>query len=269
MGNRHNTPVIDEHTLKTKETLKLTKKDIQLFWVVFQRLDVKREGVISLDTLFVQVLGEERSLFTNAIFELIDAKDQNMVDFGEFMYSVCTYAVFQMHDMIKFVFFIFDKKKVGYIEQEEVEFLIETLQGGDIKGNVMKTLKSIKFNEDGKVDFDEFHIICKLFPSVLYPAFRIQQNMRLHVLGEQWWQNKIETLQREKDGFLGKCEQKRVAEEKRLLRERRRLIRSELGIFHFHFSTHRRENLEKIHPKPIVYLDKDHDIRITFPDTDN
>eukprot|EP00565_Helicotheca_tamesis_P001107 CAMPEP_0185741958 /NCGR_PEP_ID=MMETSP1171-20130828/39230_1 /TAXON_ID=374046 /ORGANISM="Helicotheca tamensis, Strain CCMP826" /LENGTH=134 /DNA_ID=CAMNT_0028413953 /DNA_START=1071 /DNA_END=1475 /DNA_ORIENTATION=- len=132
-----------------------------------------------------------------------------------------------------------------------------------------KALKSMNFHEDGKVDFHEFRAICKAFPSVLFPAFRMQQSMRLNILGEVWWQDKIETLQKEKDGFLGRCEQKRATEEKRLLRERRKLIRSELGLYSFYFSKHRRENLERIHPKPIVYLDKDHDVRVKFPETES
>mmetsp|Transcript_10365 Transcript_10365/g.14500 ORF Transcript_10365/g.14500 Transcript_10365/m.14500 type:complete len:125 (-) Transcript_10365:68-442(-) len=97
MGNRSNIPVIEERTLKAKETLKLTKKDIGLFWSVFRRFDTKGEGLISVDNFFVQILGEERqSLFTDAIFELIDVKNQSVIDFGEFVSSVCTYSVFQV-----------------------------------------------------------------------------------------------------------------------------------------------------------------------------
>lgn len=69
-----------------------------------------------------------------------------------------------------------------------------------------QALKSFDFNGDGKIDFDEFKQLNGLFPSLLYPAFRIQQNMRIYTMGENWWQKKIEELYAEKEKELARLE---------------------------------------------------------------
>lgn len=69
-----------------------------------------------------------------------------------------------------------------------------------------QALKSFDFNGDGKIDFDEFKQLNGLFPSLLYPAFRIQQNMRIYTMGERWWQKKIEELHAEKEKELARLE---------------------------------------------------------------
>jgi len=54
-----------------------------------------------------------RNLFGDAIFDLIDTEDTANIEFGEFVQGVCTFAMFQVVDVLRFSFFIFDKDKNG------------------------------------------------------------------------------------------------------------------------------------------------------------
>jgi len=61
----------------------MTKADIAGFWKVFRKFDKDREGTISMETFFRDICKEERNLFGDAIFELIDTEDTAVIEFGE------------------------------------------------------------------------------------------------------------------------------------------------------------------------------------------
>lgn len=157
MGNKP--PVSDERIQRVQERMRLSNKDIAGFWNVFRRWDKDREGVISMEVFFREICKEERTLFGDAIFELIDSEDTACIEFGEFVQAVCTFAMFQVKDVLRFSFFIFDKDKNGYIDKDELELFVRTLHSGGMKGNVMQALHAIDFNGDGKFDFLEFNAL--------------------------------------------------------------------------------------------------------------
>jgi Ca2+-binding EF-hand superfamily protein len=194
MGN--SVPVGDERVERATELLMLSKGDIKRFWKVFQKYDKEREGVISMDVFFSEICLEKRNLFGDAIFDLIDTEDTNTIEFGEFVQGVCTFAMFEVPDVLRFAckapalgraatrsdpltppppplpspraVFIFDKDKNGYIDKDELELFVSTLHGsGGIQGNVTHALHSIDFNGDGKFDFLEFSALHEKFPTVL------------------------------------------------------------------------------------------------------
>lgn len=97
---------------------------------------------------------------------------------------------------------MFDNDRNGTIEGPELTHLLEILHEDGATSNMKQALQSFDFDGDGKIDFGEFKQLNALFPSLLYPAFRIQQNMRLHTMGEAWWRRKVEELHADKEQEL-------------------------------------------------------------------
>ena len=54
-------------------------------------------------------------------------------------------------------------------------------------GNFQTALEEFDQNDDGLIDFDEFNILNRRYPLVLFPAFRLQDNMQKATLGEDGW----------------------------------------------------------------------------------
>jgi Ca2+-binding EF-hand superfamily protein len=266
MGN--SVPVGDERIERMTELLNLSKSDIAGFWKVFQKFDREREGVISMDVFFSDICQEKRNLFGDAIFELIDTEDTNTIEFGEFVQGVCTFAMFQVPDVLRFSFFIFDKDKNGYIDKDELELFVSTLHAGGVAGNIMHALHSLDFNGDGKFDFMEFSAMHEKFPTVLYPAFRLQQQMCANILGAQWWKKKQAMLQGIKEDENRKLEKERKAEWTRAMKSRKMHIRAELGVVNYYrgffqpdsFIGRKRDYLERMNPEPLVLINKSKEI---------
>jgi len=81
MGCASTVPVADERVDKSVMLLNLKPSDIAGFWKVFQKFDKEREGTLKLDVFFSQICRESRTLFGDAIFELIDSEDTDCSEF--------------------------------------------------------------------------------------------------------------------------------------------------------------------------------------------
>jgi Ca2+-binding EF-hand superfamily protein len=177
---------------------------------------------------------EERTLFGDAIFDLIDTEDTNVIEFGEFVQAVCTFVMFQPVDILRFSFFIFDKDKNGYIDKDELELFVNTLHNGGVAGNVMNALHTIDFNGDGKFDFQEFSALHAKFPTVLYPAFRLQTQMQMYVMGTSWWERKKAKIAMQKEAEMFVLEKSGQISVMKAERERRRIVRKQMGLINYY-----------------------------------
>jgi len=172
-----------------------------------------------------------------------------------------------MEEMCKFVFWQFDKeKKSNTIQKDELEFFVEKSHNG-IKGNIRTAINQLKDLYDEQTEtltFSLFQSFCKSYPGILFPIFRLQQSIKLHIMGESWWEKKRNRLQENRSTLMIRAERKRIKEERRLIRERRRIIQSQMGLFAFYWKKERRKHYEKVHVLPVVYLDEEYFVRVKY-----
>ncbi|KAG1694319.1 hypothetical protein DVH05_021671 [Phytophthora capsici] len=185
-------PVPDERMQQMITKLKLTSKDLQVLYGKFSRYD-KESGTIDRSEFYASI-DEKHTELGDAIFALIDEDNSGVLDFSEYVEALGKFCLLNKEDMLKFCFNVFDDDKNGTIEGEELTKLLEILHDDAQTSNMKHALKTFDFNGDGKIDFAEFKQLNTQFPSLLYPAFRIQQNMKIFTLGEKWWERKIEEL---------------------------------------------------------------------------
>ena len=58
---------------------RLTHNDIGIFWHIFKRWDLEKEGKITINDLFGSILGEERNMFSDSVLELLAIKEEEKV----------------------------------------------------------------------------------------------------------------------------------------------------------------------------------------------
>lgn len=210
---------------KQKARLTISDEEITVLFDVFTRYDKEGSGFISTADYFNQLLQIQPSLFTDAMFDLIDSEYAGKITFGEFVDVTCTFACFESIEMIKYCFFILDRDKVGEVDIKEVEHFIYLMWDHIVNSNLtiavdfMRTLDA----GDGRVNFKDILLLHKLYPSVFYPAFRIQDTVIATSWGETWWQLKKDDVNEKLANERKMQEMKKNRQKADLQREQERL----------------------------------------------
>jgi Ca2+-binding EF-hand superfamily protein len=186
------------HTVKNEEVTQL--------WAVFTPHDREGIGLIRREDFFVKIVEEPRTFFGDSIFDFIDCDAQDVVTFGEFVETICLFSLFERNDVLRckfcscsslssifldcwtVLFYLFDKKKTGYVDRDELKHFIVALHGGEVKSNAQLGLSRIE--EKPRHDFKDIRVLHRDFPYLLYPVFRLQISMMRVSFGETWWENK-------------------------------------------------------------------------------
>lgn len=118
------------------------------------------------------------SLPTSPTRNLQGIRDFQELTFSEWLDAITTYCLFEEEDILRFCFFILDREKNGYIEKDELRMLVNMLYNIDpVKGptgNTKVAFEKLSVQQDGKIEFWEFELFNKAFPSLFFPAFRLQ-----------------------------------------------------------------------------------------------
>ena len=107
---------------------------------MFTKFDKDKSGTMDMKE-FYQLIGEPQTIFGDSIFELIDVDNSGTLDFSEFVQALGTFCMFGKVEVMKFCFYIFDKDKNGYIEEDELAALVDVLQGGGAYSNTKQALR--------------------------------------------------------------------------------------------------------------------------------
>ena len=110
------------------ETLRTQEKDIRVLWHMFKKHDKERRSIIAISDFYDKIVFVPRTIFCDGLFDLIEAADSESIDFGEFVAAVTTYCFFEIPEVLKFCFFVFDRDKKGFITQEEMRLFVVLTQ---------------------------------------------------------------------------------------------------------------------------------------------
>ena len=145
-------------------------------------------------------VGEPRSPFVDAVFSLVDVNGNGNLDFGEYIQIFCVYCTYNRDEILSFVYECFDADGSGTIDEEEFMLLAKTVSAAApmFPGNFGRALEEFDVNGDGLIDMDEFRELNRRYPLVLFPAFRLQDNLQRGSLGLKRWNQILSLRQKTK-----------------------------------------------------------------------
>ncbi|TYZ57229.1 hypothetical protein PybrP1_003150 [[Pythium] brassicae (nom. inval.)] len=164
--------------------------------------DIELTRQATIDVVLKYQLGQHELKKFKQCFTQIDLEYVLAIDFEEFV-----------HAMLAVAFDTFDPAKTGSIGEKEFKRLISVVNDGQpvYPGNFKNALTEFDRNKDGLLDFEEFKIMNKRYPMLLFPCFRLQDRMQKSTLGEHHWLQlhrrlyqklKLENYQRKNNGAL-------------------------------------------------------------------
>jgi len=128
-------------------------------------------GCVPFQIFGVEPTGEIRKLFS--LFVVPESPDK--IDARQFFLSANNFTGADKDQKVNLTFLLFDDDHSGAISEEE---LIEILKANHMVGNaeqVRKKAKTIMAQGDtdgsGEVDLEEFVVVAKKFPNILFPAY--------------------------------------------------------------------------------------------------
>ncbi|XP_013610259.1 PREDICTED: calcineurin B-like protein 5 isoform X1 [Brassica oleracea var. oleracea] len=151
---------------------------------VLHELFTKLTSCVSSDNLITKegfqfILTKDtkrRSLSTERMFGLFDMRNDEAIDFGEFVHSLNIFHPNStQRDKALFAFRLYDTRQTGFIEPEEVkEMIIDVLEESElmltesiIDSIVSKTFEEADRKKDGKIDLEEWENFVARHPLIL------------------------------------------------------------------------------------------------------
>jgi len=184
--------LFDPGVMDIVEMLNFTQTELRQIKYAFEKVDIDHGGEIDYDE-FMELIRFERSPFTDALLSLVDPDGTGVMNLQQFFQMIATYCMYSQEDILRFAFTTFDKDSSGTIDEEEFMDLCKTINNANptFPANFKRALEEFDRNDDGLIDYDEFKLINRRYPMVLYPAFQIQANMQRNVMGMSFWSNKM------------------------------------------------------------------------------
>jgi Ca2+-binding EF-hand superfamily protein len=170
------------------DNLGLQPGEIGKLATIFKMIDYDESGEIDGDE-FMEFIDEKKTPFTTHVFKLVDEDGSGEVDMNEFISMMCLYCLYSKQEILRFTFDSFDEDNSGNIDEEEFMELAKGVNDASpmFPGNFQTALEEFDQNDDGLIDFEEFNELNRRYPLVLFPAFRLQDNMQKATLGQQGW----------------------------------------------------------------------------------
>lgn len=150
----------------------LKPESIKKSYKRFQATDKDKSGLVDY-TEFCEVLQVDPSPQCEGVFQLYDYDKTGQIDAREFLIAVSNYTGAGKEDKLKFAFMAFDEEGNGVITKAELLKILKANHFASHDAEVGRKADTIMAQSDkdgdGVITFDEFVIVSKKFPNILFP----------------------------------------------------------------------------------------------------
>ena len=142
----------------------------------FQAIDKDHSGMIDY-TEFCEIMQVDPSPQCEKLFQMFDKDKAGQIDVREFMIGLSNFTGAGKEEKLKFAFMVFDEDGNGVITKQELIKILKANHMASSDKEVMRKAETIMAQADkdgdGVVSFDEFVIVSKKFPNILFPAYSL------------------------------------------------------------------------------------------------
>ena len=137
----------------------------------FQATDKDKSGMIDY-TEFCEIMQIDPAPQVEKLFQMFDKERSGQIDVREFMIGLSNFTGAGKDDKLKFAFMVFDEDGNGVITKQELVKILKANHMATNESEVARKAETIMSQADkdgdGVVSFDEFVVVSKKFPNILF-----------------------------------------------------------------------------------------------------
>jgi len=146
----------------------------------FVETDVDHSGLIDY-TEFCEILQVDASPQVERLFQMFDKDKSGQIDVKEFLIGLSNFTGAGKEEKLKFAFMVFDEDGNGVITKQELLKILKANHMASSDSEVIRKAETIMMQADkdgdGVISFDEFVVVSKKFPNILFPAYSLGQRV--------------------------------------------------------------------------------------------
>jgi Ca2+-binding EF-hand superfamily protein len=171
------------HLLQMINQWKLTSKELSTLYRRFCALDTNHNDTLEFDEFF-HFSDYTRIQFLDPMFQLINWKRYEHMQFSEWIEAVFSFCLASKAEIEERVFYTFDTNKNGCLDLDELHVFFVSMHGANpiMSKHVVGKLTAKNLADQGRTDFDEYLRAAAMYPMLLYPVFRLQEQMQREVM---------------------------------------------------------------------------------------
>jgi len=134
---------------------RLTDDEVKKLKDAFQKIDVNKDGMLTLEELknAVNQNPDVHVMNIEQIFKTIDTDNSGVINYTEFLAASIDKRIYLQEDKLRDAFKLFDEDKSGKISKSEISKVLKFKKSG---AEMTKLFEKYDLNGDGEIDFEEF-----------------------------------------------------------------------------------------------------------------
>mmetsp|Transcript_38486 Transcript_38486/g.86385 ORF Transcript_38486/g.86385 Transcript_38486/m.86385 type:complete len:112 (+) Transcript_38486:3-338(+) len=108
------------------------------------------------------------------MFQLFDNDGDGTVDIREFVLGMCNFTNMERDKRVRFIFEVFDEDRSGFLSLAELVAVLKAnhlqSQPDAVRRKAETIMKQTDKDGSGTLTLDEFLVVSKKFPNILFPT---------------------------------------------------------------------------------------------------
>ena len=202
MGNTlDTTPLLTEHTAVIMAQYNIQAKHVKRLYALFTEMDVNRTGKWTIVEINQLMDSYPESLVTPCLEALVkfgSSGRDGRLTFEDVIVTLCSFCALSKEELLQYVYLIIDADRSGVLDREELtNFYSSSVfvkskrhhQQASYPANYVGALKEFGKGQWQSLVFEEFCLMCDLFPHLAFPAIHLQNMLRREILGARFWRD--------------------------------------------------------------------------------
>jgi Ca2+-binding EF-hand superfamily protein len=192
-------PVLSEHTALIMAQYNLRPRHLRKLASLFDEMDENKTGkwtIIEYSNLINVSSGNIVTPCLEALVKFGSATRDGRLGFEDFLVTTSSYCALSKEELLQFVYLIIDADRSGVLDKEELEnFYSASIfvprkhhsRQAVYPENYMTALSEFGGGTWKSLVYEEFCLMCDLFPHLAFPAVHLQMLLRREILGTRFW----------------------------------------------------------------------------------